>query len=263
MKNKRIWELDFLRGFAIIMMVFDHLMFDLGELESFYSNFYQVDNAFFHWLNNLAEHYWIWSIRDIGHLFFISLFLLISGISFTFSKSNLKRTIKMLIVAILISVVTYIIEEVTGYQSFIIMGVIHMYALSTLITYIFRKIWDNDIFIFTVGSIIILLGFVIEFWEFNYIYSIHLDDIFGLIIGTKAFGADYFGIIPYLGVIMIGTVLGNIFYKNKVSLLPHVKISEKNIVILAGRYSLWIFVLHQGVLLVLIYLIGLIFGYTF
>ena len=261
MKRKRIWELDFLRGFAIIMMVFDHLMYDLGHLDNYYTNFREVDLGVFNWLNELAELYWISGLRSVGHMFFVSLFLIISGISYTFSMSNLSRSLKMLIVAVLISVVTFLVQYFTGIRTFIIFGVIHMYALSTFLTYVFRKIWNNEIFILTIGMTIIFLGLIIRFWELHYIGSITLANIPGIIIGTKAYGADYFGIIPYLGIIMVGTVIGNAYYKNKVSLIPQAKITEKNIFVRAGKYSLHIFLLHQLVLFGIIFLVGLIFGY--
>ena len=261
--KKRIWELDFLRGFAILMMVFDHFMYDLGHLDNYFSNFHQLDRPVFNWINDLAELYWISDLRFWGHHFFVALFLIISGISFTFSKSNLSRSIKLLIVAVLISLVTFLIETFAGLNIFIIFGVIHMYAFATLFTYLFRKAWDNDRFILAIGVAIIIVGFIMEFWKLNYVYELNFNNLVGIFIGTKAYGADYFGIIPYLGVIMIGTVIGNVFYKNRVSLLPHVKLSEKNIVTFTGRNSLIIFLAHQFVLLGLVFLIGLLFGYRF
>lgn len=261
MKKKRIWELDFIRGFAIIMMVFDHLMYDLGHLDNYFNNFIAVNNNAFNWLNDLAELYWVSDIRVAGHFFFVSLFLIVSGISFTFSKSNLSRSLKLLIVAVLISLVTYAIQYFAGLHTFIIFGVIHMYALSTFLTYVFRKIWNNELFILTIGMAIVLLGLILRFWELNYIPSISLADIPGLVFGTRAYGADYFGLVPYMGMIMIGTVIGNAYYKNKVTMLPQVNISEKNICIKAGKYSLYIFLLHQVVLFAIMFIIGLIFGY--
>ncbi|XMB72603.1 heparan-alpha-glucosaminide N-acetyltransferase domain-containing protein [Mycoplasmatota bacterium WC30] len=261
MKKTRIWELDFVRGFAIIMMIFDHLMYDLKNLDSYFYNFNLVDNGVFNWLSSFSELYWNSELRFFGHFFFVSVFLIVSGISFTFSKSNLSRANKLMIVAVLISVVTFAIEYFTGMQMFIIFGVIHMYAFSTFLTYLFRKIWDNDVFIFTIGAGILILGVSLEFWELHYISKITWDTLPGIIIGTKAFGADYFGLIPYLGIIMIGTVIGNLFYKNKVTLLPKVKLSEKNVFIFAGRKSLIIFLTHQFILMGLIIIVGYILGY--
>lgn len=262
MGKRRIWELDYLRGFAIIMMIFDHLMYDLRNIDSYFGNYYAVNNSVFEWLNNLAELYWGSELRFYGHLFFVSLFLIISGISFTFSKSNLSRSLKMLIVAVLISIITLILQELTGMRMFIIFGVIHMYAFCTFITYLFRRIWDNDIFIMTIATAAIIYGISFEFWSLNYVAGITFENIWGIIIGFNSYGADSFGIIPYVGIIMIGTVIGNQFYKNRVSLLPNVKLSEKNVVLFTGKHSLIIFLTHQLFLFALIFLIGYIFGYT-
>ena len=34
-KAKRVWEVDFLRGFCMLFVIWDHLMFDFGFLFSF------------------------------------------------------------------------------------------------------------------------------------------------------------------------------------------------------------------------------------
>lgn len=263
MKQTRIWELDFFRGFAIIMMIFDHLMYDFRNLDSFFSNFQQLDLAVFNFLNDLAKLYWHSELRFFGHFFFVSVFLIVSGISYTFSSSNLKRSIKLMIVAGLITLVTTVIDLTTGLRMQIVFGIIHMFGVTIFLTYLVRKIWNNDIFIFSLGVIILILGIVIEFWDLNYINSLSLNDIPGLIIGTRAFGADYFGIVPYWGMIMIGTVIGNVFYREKMSLLPQIKYAKKNIVLFAGRRSLIIFLTHQLVLLGIIFAMGLVLGYRF
>jgi uncharacterized membrane protein len=261
MKKTRIWELDFLRGFAIVMMIFDHLNYDLRNLDNYFNNFSDVNNSAFNWLNNIANLYWGSELRFFGHIFFVALFLLISGISFTFSKSNLSRGIKLLVVAGLITGITAIIENITGIRMFIVFGIIHMYAFATLITYLFRKIWNNDIFIFTIGALIILYGISFQFWELHYTSTLELADIPGLILGTTAFGADYFGLVPYTGIIMIGTVIGNLFYKNKVTLMPNAKVTDKNVFTFVGRHSVIIFLTHQFVLFGLVFIIGYLFGY--
>lgn len=263
MKRKRVWELDFARGFAIIMMIWDHLMFDLKDMDYYFKNFDELNRSGFLWVNQFAETYWNSTVRFYGHFFFVSVFLIVSGISFTFSKSNLNRSIKLLIVAALISIITYAIEAFSGLDAFIIFGIIHMFAFSIFLTYLFRKIWNNDIFIFTVGVGIVLIGFILKFWQFEYVPKLTWDVIPYLLLGTKAYGADYFGLFPYWGMIMIGTVIGNVFYKNKVTLIPSVEPSRKNIVMITGRNSLLVFITHQFVLYAIIFLVGFLFGYRF
>ncbi len=259
--KKRIWELDFLRGFAIIMMIFDHLMFDFKSLRMFFGNFDQVDNEVFNWLKEFGNMYWHSELRFFGHFVFLSIFMLVSGISFTFSKSNLSRGLKLSIVAMVITLITFIVEETLSFDALIIFGIIHLYAVSILITYVIRKFIKNDIVIMLFAFAIIAYGISFRFWSVSYLPAFSFSRLPEIIIGLKGYGADYFGLVPYLGIILLGTVIGNQFYHNKTSIIPQVKISEKNIFMIAGRKSLIIFVTHQIVLIALIYIIGYIFEY--
>jgi len=258
--NKRIWELDFLRGFAIIMMVFDHLMYDLMYLPNFFGNFNTIDNPTFDYLQELGYKYWISDLRFYGHFSFVALFLLVSGISYTFSKNNLSRGLKLLGVALLITLVTLILDNIIG-GTLIVFGIIHLYAVSILIIYLLRKFIKSEIILLIISLIIIFAGFPLKFYDVDYLGSFSFKNLPEIIIGLKGFGADYFSIIPYTGVILLGTVLGNNLYLNRVSLIPKVKISDKNIINIAGRKSLLIFVTHQVILIALVYLIGYLFGY--
>ncbi len=259
--KKRIWELDFLRGFSIILMVFDHMMYDLMNMSVYFKNFTAINLPAFNWLQETAVKYWIWDIRTFVHYFIIAIFLLVSGISFTFSRNNLKRGTKFLVVALLISLFTYVFQITSGDNTFILIGIIHMYALTTLLTFLIRRIWNNDIFIMVLAFVIIGLGFSFQYWHVDFTDQLNMSTLPRIIYGSLGYGADYFGIVPYLGFIMLGTVIGNIFYKNRVSLVPTDKISEKNIFMFAGRHSLGIFLAHQFVLFGLLWVVGLIFGY--
>jgi uncharacterized membrane protein len=260
--KKRIWELDFLRGFAIIMMVFDHLMYDFAILPTLFGNFYNVNNSVFNFLKDLGVDYWSSGLRFYGHLFFVSLFLIVSGISYTFSKSNLSRGLKLLAVALAITVVTIVLENFLT-NALIIFGIIHLYAFSILIIYLLRKLVKNEMILLVIAFIIIGVGFIFKFYDLEYLSSFRVQDLPKIILGINAFGADYFGLFPYMGIILLGTVLGNTFYQAKTSLIPGVKMSDKNIFQIAGRKSLLIFVTHQFILFAFIYLVGYIFGYRY
>lgn len=260
--KKRIWELDFLRGLAIIMMVFDHIMYDFAYLPGYFSNFYDVNHPLFNWLNDFARLYWNSTLRFFGREFFVLLFLLISGISFTFSKDNFKRGGKMLAVALIITLVTYLIDQALGFGVLIIFGVIHMFAVNTLITALIRRFIKSEIIILFIGMLIITLSIIYDLFNVHSI-SLSLQTLPKIIIGINSFGADHFGILPYLGIILIGTVIGKIFYQNRVSLIPQVEMKENNIFRIAGRYSLYIYVLHQPLVLVLVLGFAYLFGYRF
>lgn len=260
--KKRIWELDFLRGFAILMMVFDHFMYDFAYFRIFFSNFYEVNNSVFNWLNDFAIMYWNSTLRLIGREFFVLLFLLISGISFTFSKDNFRRGVKLVIVALVITLVTYVVDSFFNFGVLIVFGVIHMFAINTLLTVLIRRFIKNEVIILFLGMIILTFSFIFGLFTPPSV-SLSFANLPKIILGLGRFGADHFGVFPYLGIILIGTVVGKTFYKNRVSLIPQVDISQKNIFRVAGKYSLYIYVLHQPLVLLVVSIIAYIFGYRF
>ena len=261
-QKSRIWELDFLRGFAILMMVFDHFMYDLMYLPGYFSNFNQVDHPVFNWLNELASWYWVSTLRSIGWEFFVLLFLLVSGVSFSFSKNNFKRGSKLLIVAALITLVTYLIDMIMGFGVLIVFGVIHMFAVNILITALIRRFIKSEVIILFIGMAILTFSFIYGLFNASYL-PLNIQNLPKIILGFGRNGADHFGVIPYLGVILIGTVIGRVFYHNRVSLLPQVHMSERHFVRVSGKYSLIIYVVHQPVVLAFVAIIAYIFGYRF
>jgi uncharacterized membrane protein len=244
-KETRIWEVDFLRGFSIIMMVWDHLMYDLKSIPYWFANYGEFERPAIAWL----------------HFVFVAFFLVVSGISFTFSRSNLKRGLKFLLFAVLISVVTMGIDALTGLGIGVFFGIIHMFAFGTLITWALRKLWNNDVFMLTVGVAVVVVGVLFAWRDVPAYGSVTWDNFFPIMIGTAAFGADHFGILPYTGVIMIGTVVGNLFYKSRQSLIPKLDGAWNKPFCYAGRHTLFIFVTHQIILVALVFLIGYLAGY--
>ena len=259
--KKRIWELDFLRGFSIIMMVFDHLMYDLKSIPSWFSNYREIDRPIVAAMVAFARSYWTGELRANAHLIFVAFFLLVSGISFSFSRSNWKRGLRFLAVAAIISLVTLPVEEFTGLRIGIVFGIIHLFAVGTLFTYLIRRLIRNEYLILGIGIGILWLGVFWDFTRVPYANSITWDNLFDIVIGRLGYGADYFGLVPYVGVILIGTVIGAWFYRGHASLLPKLDRGWNRPFVWAGRNSLWIFVLHQLVLAGLIFGIGYLLGY--
>jgi uncharacterized membrane protein len=258
----RIWEIDFLRGFSIIMMVWDHLMYDLKSMPSWFADFNEVNRPVIEWIVGFAGDYWYGDLRAMFHYVFVGIFLVVSGISFTFSHSNLARSLKFLVFAAMISAVTFTVDHLFDLGISVFFGIIHMFALGTFLTWLLRKIWNNDIFMFVVGTAVIVLGFIYCWGSAVTVYlDVTWDNFLSIIIGTGAFGADDFGLMPFAGVIMIGTVIGNRLYKTKKSLLPALDGKWNRPVNFAGRHTLFIVVTHQIILSGLVFLIGFLAGY--
>ena len=132
--RNRIWEIDFLRGACIILMVLDHLTMFLGMY--FGPAWFGADMAgdggaaFCRW----CEAFHTSPERAVAHAVVIFIFFSISGISCTFSRSNVRRGIVLAVIAMLYTGVTYAVEslfDVGGIR--VTFGVLHFYAACILI----------------------------------------------------------------------------------------------------------------------------------
>lgn len=220
----RIWELDFLRGLAICIMVFFHLVYDLNE-------FYGV--TFLSYEEGI--------IRYAGK-FSAALFIFISGVSCTLSRNNIKRGLYLLLIAFGVTLVTYI--AVPG--SNIIFGILHLLGTS-IIMYPILTSFSSSVLVF-LGSAVILFGqsFIYLDMPFNYLAPLGLRSY-------EFYSADYYPLLPWSGIFMYGIAFGKIKYVEKHSLLPFDY--SNNFLGLLGRHSLLIYLSHQPVLLGLLYLI--------
>jgi uncharacterized membrane protein len=263
MKNKRIWELDFLRGFAIIMMVFDHLMYDLKSLPAWFSNYSSVANQTVRDIVSFAYRYWNGQLRADFHYVFVAVFLVVSGISHQFSRSNVRRGLKFLLFAGILSAVTLIAESSFGLQIGIVFGILHMFALATILTALLRLFIKQPAVILALGVGIVTLGLMWDFTNLSYVNDLTWESFPLVVLGRYGYGADSFGLVPYMGVILIGTVLGDLFYKPRTSLLPKLDGKWNGVVTWSGRHSLWILLFHQPVLIALLFSIGFLLGYRF
>ena len=115
-KRGRIPEIDFLRGLALLLMVWHHAMYDVRYI-------FGIDAFAF------QDSYWFYRI---GRPIVLALFLLVSGISTRFSGNNLKRGLRMLLFAVIATVLTAIVEVITNWMGVIFFNVFHVIALSTL-----------------------------------------------------------------------------------------------------------------------------------
>lgn len=233
----RIWEIDFLRGLAIILMVGYHLLYDLGDFVGL--------KKFLGFSTDLTTPAWV-----VAQIFFAGLFVLLSGISTTFSRNNLRRFLKFLAVALLITAATYVFDK----SSVILFGIIHCLAVSVLLYMLLfkkhrpavRALW---------GSLILITGFFLPALRKTTALSSNWLLPFGL-PGPNFASFDYFPLIPWFGVFLTGTALGQWLYSEKKSLirqpLPETFINW------CGRQSLWIYLLHQPIIMGILYLLGYI-----
>jgi len=233
----RIWEIDFLRGVSIILMVGYHLLYDLGEMVGI--------KTFLGFSTDLSTRAW-----TIAQYFFAGLFVVLSGISSTLSRGNVRRALKLLAVALLVTAATFIFDR----SSTILFGILHCLAVSILI-YGLAAEKAGARACAAAGAAVIGFGFIIQLVLKG--VSIRSDWLLPFGIHSPTSGSfDYFPLLPWFGIFLAGAALGKSVYAAKRSLIRRrLPVTFVNI---AGRYSLLIYIVHQPVILAILYILGLI-----
>ncbi len=234
--------LDEIRGFAIICMVVYHAMYDLKYI-------FGVDVPIFF-------EGWFDIIRDI----FAGSFIFISGTVCRYSSNNMKRGIQCFFIGM---IMTFVLPFFTG--GTIMFGILHFLGISMMIYGLGEKVFD---FLPAVVGIIIAILLFIMTIDVRYGY-IGLEGIFGLALPQKLYdvgvlfplgmhdayfwSSDYFPLLPwfflfvagsYFGVFAKDGVLPKFFYPTHCKWLATV-----------GKYTIWIYVLHQPIIYLIFSLI--------
>lgn len=252
-KKQRAFELDALRGVAIVMMMFMHFSYDI-RYEFGFDTFKYLRTA------------WFWSFV---HPIIIVLFVGLSGICCTFSRNNFKRGGRLLLVALAFTVVTAFITYKLGIECLILFNVLHMLSISTLIYALISLIEKNTkIKPEQLTFILILFGLWVcmtnnELSMFDYEYDNMLLYPLGIMVQGQPAVADYMPLIPWLGVFLIGAAAGRVLYKEKKTLFAGAGKTVRTItrpLEFMGRHSLIIYLVHQPVIYGVLYLIFMLTG---
>lgn len=127
----RFWELDFVRGLCVLLMVFDHCMYCFWDVLPAVNQMFGT--SFLADLAPLATRYWVSAFRNNVRLLVISAFFVICGISCTLTSGNVRRFVPLAIVAGGITAVTSILDETFLPGAQVRFGVIHMLAAGILL----------------------------------------------------------------------------------------------------------------------------------
>ncbi len=231
-----------LRGGAIVLMVLYHLVFDLD-----YFAVYDID---------VSSGFWLAVARLTA-----SLFLLLVGLSLTLSHSRakllgqedrfrlrlVKRSAWILGLALGITIVTYLF--IGG--GFIVFGVLHLIGLSLLLAYPFLRLQRASIIF---GLLFILLGIYLQNISVGFPWLLWLG-----LAPAGFYSVDYFPVFPWLGVILVGMGLGSLLYPGYRRGITVPDLSSSPFVrglALLGRNSLTVYLVHQPVMIAILYLGG-------
>lgn len=260
LKNRAI-EIDVIRAVAVLLMVFDHAVNDISDIMPYvFSDFPKGD--FWTTLVSKCASYWYWDFRVVMHFVVCFLFLAVTGICSSFTRSNLKRGLKLGAVSICLTLVTFIGAKICDNMDFLItFGVLHCISLTLIILGVIEKFIKNKWFYLVIGLIFVGVGIWAEIKSVVYSYGMENLAIIILrqIVGTAYFGGDNFGFFLNGGQIFVGVFLGKQFYGNKKSLFGFEY--KNNFLTFIGRNSLIAYVLHQVIVIALFIIILLICGF--
>lgn len=260
--NKRIYELDLFRGISVILMILDHFMFDIwGLLPTLFINFPGA-NSFFTGLYNFSLYYWESPVRIVVRYIVLFVFLALTGICCSFSRSNLKRGVKLLIVALILTIVTGITGYIIGdIDIMITFGILHSIACSLLIVSLMEKFMVDKKLYLLLGILFTAMGIIAEIGqvELSFVNNNIFSVIFQQIIGTATAGGDTASLPFHCGQIMIGVYIGKAVYADKKSLFK--KEYKSNFFTIIGRNSLLFYIAHQVIIPIILGLLLLICGY--
>lgn len=234
--SQRVWEIDFLRGLSIILVVGYHLLYDLGA-------FVGVER-FLGFTTDLSSVAW-----RVAQNFFAGLFIVLSGTSCSLSRNNVRRGLRLLAVSFLVTAVTYAFDP----SSAVWFGILQLLAVSILIYgAAFER--SGPIACAAWGAVVLGLGAALPALKNGLV--VRFDWLLPLGIHSPGFTSfDYFPLIPWLGIFFIGAALGKSVYAPKRSLLPWRL--PQTFVNAAGRHSLLIYVVHQPLIMGVLWALGL------
>ncbi|MBR2988418.1 MAG: DUF1624 domain-containing protein [Clostridia bacterium] len=246
----------------------DHLAYDLSVLDSFVTPFNYL-NGFLEGLRQFGIAIHNSTFRQVLHYFFAPLFLVLTGISTTFTKNKWRRLINMALLSAFMTAVTTLIGRVSGMWCLILFGVLHCMTVGLTLVALIDLIPNESIAKYLslgLGVVIIVVGILIPWYEApvvsvspfeNYFVGENFITYLKIAVGVVRGGADCLGIFPCAGFVLVGNYLGKSFYAEKKSLLPQFDRPFNRIYCTIGRNTVWIYLLHQVVIAGMVSMLGI------
>lgn len=225
--KKRIWELDFARGLALIGMIGIHLIYDLVDLFGILP--WRLPAWYLLFKNNYG-----------------ALFLAISGISATLGSRCIRRGLQVFACSFLVTAVTvgmYLLGA-AGRDIIIYFGVLQCLGTCMLLWAAFRRLpsWLLTL----LGVAFAGAGLYLRYRSFPVPWPL-------IPLGfTPAWFAssDFFPLLPNFGYFLLGAVAGRWLYADKTTRFPNASPEKQPLRLLCkmGEQSLLIYLLHQPIL---------------
>jgi uncharacterized membrane protein len=239
----RLWEVDLVRGIAVVLMIFYHFVFDLA-----YFDVYAVD---------MYRGPWQIFARSIG-----TTFIVVMGVSLTLRYNRLRsglgqgqlfrkhlvRGATLVGWGLVITVVTYFVVG----RGFVIFGILHLLGLSTILAFPFlRSRWAS----LAGGLLVIGVGL--------YAGRVVSTDPWLVWLGVQQFGrfmVDWYPVFPWFGAALVGAFVGFTLWpggRRRFQLPDLSRAAPVRGLTFLGRHSLPIYLIHQPVLFGILIVTGI------
>jgi len=229
--------LDELRGLVIILMVVYH---------AFYLLAFVFDSQAGQTLYDFA--------RPVQP-FIAGTFFFLCGACCRFSRSNLKRGLRLLGAAALVTLAT-LAMTLFGVNEVIWFGALHFLACAVLLFAALQKPLDK--LLDGQSPLPLLIGFAAAFLLWRFVPLLPLTDFFPLYAlgfpSASLYSADYFPLIPFLFLFLSGTMAG--IYGAQGRFPEWFEGSRLPVLQWLGRHSLVIYLLHQPALFAVFTVLG-------
>jgi uncharacterized membrane protein len=233
----RYWEIDALRGAAVLGMIGFHMAWDLAM--------YGLVRI------HMGRGPWPWFSRIIA-----TTFLTLVGISLVISDSKraspsrfrkyLLRGAKVFGLGMIITLVTYLFLG----HSYVVFGILHLIGFSIVAAYPFlpyRRRW---------GSLLVGIAFIAAGSYLNRQSALTPWFIW---LGVNELGrsmVDWYPVLPWFGMVLIGIWLGHTLYTGglrQFSLPDRSGVPVIRELAFLGRHALLIYLVHQPILMGLLF----------
>lgn len=222
--RQRVQELDLLRGLSLLLVIGDHIHYDLTVLLG--------------WAVPLPGGI-AWLFDHVG-----TLFILLSGVCVQFTHRHSRRGWLVLGCGLAISLVTCTADRITGGTHMEIrFGILHLLGICMLLAPCFERC----------PGVVLLLGGVlcIGLGPLAQAQVCSSPLLFPLGLRSAAFrSADYWPLVPHLGWFLLGIVLGRLLYPTRTPCIPALQ-GRLRPLAFCGRHSLAIYLIHQPLLMLL------------
>jgi uncharacterized membrane protein len=237
---ERFWEIDSLRGIAITMMIVSNLVTDIS--------YFGISGI------NIYSGFWLYFARLV-----VSMFLFLVGLSLTLSYSKVRHLrageirMKYLMRGLKIFgwglIITFVTLVFLG-DDFILFGVLHFIGVAIILSHLLLRYRFLNLLL---GILLISAGIFLQGISFDFYWLFWLG-----LRPTGFFSVDYVPLLPWLGVVLLGLFSGNLLYPEGKRRFALHDLSGNPIIKplrFLGRNSLLIYLIHQPLLIVLLWLL--------